>query len=308
MEQPARPPARLLRNLVEPVAGVAFFAPEVHARYERLGFDNPGRLRAAVEGVRPFDWTAYFAARAACLGDVDGSTVAAAFAVFPEARIGAAMEKAGALATADQLLAARLDGTVAALERLLVDDRRFDIAEVGWAAEVLDRGLGAASSADRPLFAGLRSLARPDTALGRWWRACDQYREHRMDVHAAALADAGIDGCQACLLNDARQGLGLGTYVKTRGWTGSEIGSAIADLQARGLLDDTGLTATGRQFREAIETTTDAGQAAVVDAIGSDIDRLQRTVGWHGPAIVDGYGYPGRRFVETASGGGTSNR
>lgn len=295
--------AREVRNMVEPVAGVAFFAPEVHRRYETLGFPNPGGEGGETEGVRRFDWTAYFAARAACIAGVDGAGAAEAFHVFPVQRVTMAIDEAFAMAEPSSLLAARLDGTVVALERLLAKRQSFDEASLIEATDMLATGLAAAPMTGRPLFTGLRSLPLPESALGRWWRCCDQYREHRMDVHAAVLREADIDGCQACLLNDARQGLGLGTYVRTRGWTDQEINAAISSLQGRGLLDEVGLTPQGRDVREAVEAKTDDGQAPIVEAM-ADLGRFEKLVGWQRQAIIDDYGYPGRRFVEAQSHGG----
>ena len=301
MEPVADRRTRTIRNIVEPVAGVAFFATEVHDRYEALGFPNPSGHR---DGVRVFDWPAYFAARAACLKPVDGKRAAAAFGVFPEQRVVGAVDDAMARIGPEPLLAARLDGTVLALERLLSGDERFDPAELTLAVTILDRGLEAEGGAERtarPLFIGLRSLAVPDSLLGRWWRLCDQYREHRMDVHVEALSNAGLNGCEACLLNDARQGLALGSYVVTRGWTKAQIDESIESLRSRSLVDAHGLTEAGREFREAVEAETDRGQQTIVEAMGDDLPAFDNAVGWHRQVIIDGFGYPGRRFVENTA-------
>lgn len=284
---------RKIRNLVEPVAGVAFFAPEVHSRYAGLGFDDPG---GEVAGVRQFDWTAYFAARAACMGRVDGSVAAAAFGVFPEERVASAIDAAWVRTTPEALVAARLEGTIAALRRLCTtgDD------DLNRMADAFDRGLATASIAGRPLFAGLRSLDVPDDPAGRWWRLCDQYREHRMDAHVAAFAAAGLDGCEACLLNDLRQGLGLGSYVYTRGWSTDQVEAAADRLRGRGLIDESGLTDAGRTQREQLEAATDAAQVAIVDAMG-DTEAFEATVARWRQQIIDGFGYPGRRMVEAAA-------
>ena len=290
---------RTVRNLVEPVAGVAFFAQEVHDRYEALGFPNPGGEN---DGVRMFDWPVYFAARAACMGAVPGEQAAAAFGVFPVERVADAVDDAWTRTKPADLLAARLHGTVEALERLLTRHERFSTTDLDWAVEVLDEAMAAALTTGHPLFAGLRSLPAPATSLGRGWRLCDQYREHRMDVHVNAMAQAGLNGCEACLLNDARQGLALGSYVVTRGWTAEQITDGIESLRARGLIDDVGLTDDGRRFRERLEAVTDQGQAVVVEAMGDDVvSELEARIGWHRQAIIDGFGYPGRRFVENTA-------
>jgi hypothetical protein len=288
---------RRVRNLVEPVAGVAFFAPEVHARYARLGFADPG---GEVAGVRQLDWPAYFASRAAPMGRVAGASAAAVFGVFPTPRVADAVDGAWTITTPQALLDARTEGTVLALERLLGTGLlRAEAGELAEATAQLDRGLAAVPVAGRPLFAALRSLPAPDHPLGRWWSACTQFREHRMDAHVAAFAQAGLDGCQACLLNDLRQGLGLGSYVRTRGWTEAEVAIAADGLRSRGLIDD-GLTDGGRELREEVEAATDAAQTAIIEAMG-DLDRFVAIVDPWRQQIIDGFGYPGRRMVEQVS-------
>jgi helix-turn-helix protein len=67
---------RRLRNAVEPVAAGVYFAPEAHAAYAALGFAcSP----AAADGVARPELKSYFTSRGACLGQVSGEVVAAAF-------------------------------------------------------------------------------------------------------------------------------------------------------------------------------------------------------------------------------------
>src|SRR5712691_416520 len=73
------PRTRQLRNLVEPIAAAVFFVPEAHYAYVRLGFPPP---QGTEDGIPLFDWGAYFVSRAACIGQVHGAVVAAAFGVF----------------------------------------------------------------------------------------------------------------------------------------------------------------------------------------------------------------------------------
>jgi len=70
---------RQLRNLVEPIAAAVFFVPEAHDAYVRLGFPPP---QGTEDGIPLFDWGAYFVSRAACMGQLHGAVVAAAFGVF----------------------------------------------------------------------------------------------------------------------------------------------------------------------------------------------------------------------------------
>jgi hypothetical protein len=69
--------ARRLRNAVEPVAAGVYFAPEAHQVYAALGF----RASPAVgqDGISRPEMTSYFTSRGACMGQVPGEVVAAAF-------------------------------------------------------------------------------------------------------------------------------------------------------------------------------------------------------------------------------------
>ena len=59
--------SRRLRDLVEPLAANVYFAPEAQEAYKELGLSYlPG----------------YFRSRSACMGDVSGEVVVAAFGVF----------------------------------------------------------------------------------------------------------------------------------------------------------------------------------------------------------------------------------
>lgn len=288
---------RTLRNLAEPIAASVFFAPEAHQAYARFGF---APAQGEVEDVALFDWSAYFATRAAPLGPVSPALVTAVFGVFPEAWITEALAGAWDRAAPHELLTAREQGGVAALRRLLGDDP----PGVARASELLRRGLEAAPVAGLPLFAALRALPWPETAVGQLWRACDLYREHRGDAHVAAWTAAGLDGCQACLLNDLRQGLALGSYVRTRRWSDDQIDAAVDALRAGGWLDGDELSPQGRAAREVIEATTDRVQVPIVDAIGDDLDELVSLLHPLRDAIIERGGYPGRRFVERATGTG----
>lgn len=282
---------RKLRNVAEVLAGTAFFVGEVQQNYAALGFHDPGFEK---HGLRMFDWQPYFIARAAPMGRVAGEVVAAAFGVFPLARIVGAVQAGWALTDPATILAARLSGVEAALTRILGEDppgaRR--------ATELLRRGVDRADVAGRPLFAGLRSLAYPTTVVGALWHACTLYREHRNDAHIAAWTTAGLSGAQACLLNDVRQGLGLKTYVRTRGWSDEELDAALDGLRRRGLVDDVGMTSAGHELREGIEALTDRQQGPICDVIEPDLDELIALLGPLRQRIVDAGAYPGRSFVE----------
>ncbi|MDA3038104.1 MAG: hypothetical protein O3C27_01010, partial [Actinomycetota bacterium] len=95
---------RRLRDLVEPLAASVYFAPEVHAAFEAIGF---GPSSGESNGVRGPNTVAYVTSRGACLGQVSGHVITAAFGVFSPAVIVPAAEQGWAIAGRDAVLAAR---------------------------------------------------------------------------------------------------------------------------------------------------------------------------------------------------------
>jgi hypothetical protein len=281
---------RRLRNVAEPVAGIAFFADEVQRNYAALGFADPGFVK---NGLRMFHWQPYFLARAAPMGQVPGEVIAATFGIFPAERVVAAVSEGWQMTDAATILDVRLRSAEAALTRIL----GAEPAGARRATELLRRGVDQADLAGRPLYAGLRSLPYPGSVVGDLWHACTLYREHRNDVHISTWNTAGLTGVEACLLNDLRQGLGLKTYVRTRSWSDDQIDTAVDHLQARGLVDGEGMTPAGVELREWIEAATDRQQSPICDAIGDDLDELVALLGPMGQAIVAANAYPGRSFV-----------
>src|SRR4029079_16735131 len=64
--------ARRLRNTLEPLASNVYFAPEVHAEFEALGFGPP----TGGEGcVTLAEISGYYCSRAGCMGEVRGEVV-----------------------------------------------------------------------------------------------------------------------------------------------------------------------------------------------------------------------------------------
>src|SRR5258708_39309220 len=71
--------ARAIASAIEPFAGQVYFSPECHEGYHALGFGpSPGRAGT----VALPDGAAYFASRGSVMGQVPGTVIAAAFAVF----------------------------------------------------------------------------------------------------------------------------------------------------------------------------------------------------------------------------------
>ncbi len=292
---------RRLRDVLEPLAGSVYFAPETHRAFQDIGFGPPN---SGFRGVEAPNQEAYFVSRGACLGQVPGETITAAFGVFSPDVVVPAVERGWALAGRDPVLAARLGGTTAFLDRALTASGD----QVARATELLLRGAAAAGLAGRALFAGLRSLAMPGDPIGDLWRAADLVREHRGDCHIAAWTGAGLSGPEIMLLTELWWGLPRRSYALTRGWSGNEFDRADEALVGRGLLTATGpdgvLTEAGTSLRRQIEADTDAMEGRVVAAIaGPDGAGIGELIGLLEPmaaAIIDNDGYPAQAF-QTAS-------
>src|SRR6478735_2323489 len=108
--------ARRLRNALEPLASNVYFAPDVHAEFEDLGF-GPG---VGGDGyVTLAELSGYYCSRAGCMGQVPGEVVVAAFGVFNPDLIIPAVERGWSIAGVDEVLAARERGATASLQRIL---------------------------------------------------------------------------------------------------------------------------------------------------------------------------------------------
>jgi hypothetical protein len=276
--------ARRLGSVLEPVTGQVYFSPECHANYVALGFDASS---AESNGVALPDGSAYFTSRGSVMGQVPGEVVAAAFGVFnPEVVI--PMVQLGWTRTdAATICAARDGGAIAQLRRILGDEPE-GLTRVN---ELLLRAVAALRPEGRPLYAGLRSLATPDTAIGAMWRMGDMLREFRGDSHINAWTAAGVDATEIGLLSELYWGLPMRSYSRTRAWTVPQFDAAHERLKSRGLVEDGGFTASGREFREDIELRTDAQMKPAVDALGDDAEELFRLMEPWGAAVREGRGY-----------------
>src|SRR5687768_13151731 len=177
--------ARRLAAALEPFAGQVYFSPEAHAEYVTLGFQpSPGTV--GDPGVAMPDGPAYFTSRGSVMGQVPGELVAAAFAVFNPEVVVPAVTYGWTLTDAPTICAARTEGAVAQLVRLLGPDPDG----LARATELLHRASADLRPEGRPLYAGLRSLGLPGDPMGDVWRLADLLREYRGDAHTAAWTSA----------------------------------------------------------------------------------------------------------------------
>jgi hypothetical protein len=277
--------SRHLAAALEPVIGQVFFSPECHAAYARLGFaPSPGRLGL----VALPDGPAYFTSRGSLLGQVRPGVVAAVFGVFKPELVSAGVTLGWSLTDAATIFEERRAGAVAQLERLLGQSD----GNAPRAAALLERAVEPLGVEGRPLFAGLRSWwDDPEDPWTRVFHLGDMLRECRGDAHISSWTNAALDAVEISLLMDAYMAMPLRSYSRTRGWNDDEFTAAEERLRQRGWLDDQGLSAAGRDAREAIERATDLQMRAAIEALGDDFDELIGLLRPWGATVVEGGGY-----------------
>jgi len=266
--------------------GQVYFSPECHDAYVALGFHaSPGSFGA---GVAAPDGSAYFTSRGSVLGQVPGLVVAAAFGVFNPEVVVPAVARGWSLTDAATICAARTEGAVGQLRRVLGSSPDG----LDRANELLARAVAPLRPEGRALFSGLLALGIPDDPLAALWRQGDLLREFRGDRHIAAWISAGLDATEIGLLTELYWGLPLRTYIRTRAWTDDQLDAAESRLVARGLVADGALTDAGRVRREEIEVRTDEQVQPAVDALGDDVDELVALLRPWGAAVRAAGGYP----------------
>lgn len=246
-------PARRLRDALEPVAMHAVWSPGTNAALAEHGYNF---------------LSGYVTGRAAALGEVPSSVVAATFAVFEPGLVDALWTQGRALLPLAELIAVRDRATAASLRAVLAD---ADVDEVARVADLLERAVAGLDGTGRVLFSALRSQPRLDDPFGRLWRAADLAREHRGDGHVAASVAAGLDPVRMGILMEVWLGYPVGEYSGTRAWPQEVQDAAVARLEADGLLLGGAITEAGRTTRDAVEAATDRTQDALLAALGADL-------------------------------------
>lgn len=278
-------PSRAVSSAIEAFAGQVYFAPECHRSYAALGF-RPSPATSG--GVEMPDGPAYFCSRGSALGQPSGQVIAATFGVFNPAVVVPAVAYGWSLTDAPTIRAARADGSVAQLRRVL-----------GGAPDGLDRAVAllrravdGLSLAGKPLFAGLVAEGLTGEPLADAWQLADQLREFRGDAHVNAWVAAGFDGVEIGLITELYQGLPPRSYVRSRAWSDDDLSAGEVRLAERGLARDGVLSDAGRAAREAVETATDAACGGVVARLGDDLGELVELVGGWSQRLLDAGAFP----------------
>jgi hypothetical protein len=252
--------ARRLHRLVEPIHLVTYFCHEPTDALLALGLRNY--------------WDGYFAGRAAPLGRVPAEVVHAVFYNFADGEASRHIPRVWDTTTPEAALAARQQGSVAALRRIL-----DDVADTSGLARAADLATQAATSAPtegRILYAALRALPIPEEPVARLWHAATLLREHRGDGHIAALVAAGIGGTQAHVLHALSENIRAEKFGRVHHLAADRLARVIDGMRARGLIDTSGwLSDAGRKTKEQIESLTDDLAAPAYTSLEpSELDQL----------------------------------
>jgi hypothetical protein len=252
--------ARRMHQLVEPIHLVTYFAEEPTDALLALGLRNY--------------WDGYFAGRAAPLGRVPAEVVHAIFYNFADGEVARHIPRVWNTTTPEASLAAREQGAVTALRRIL-----GDLADAPGLARAADFATKAATSPPtegRILYAALRALPLPEDPVARLWHAATLLREHRGDGHNAALVAAGIGGTEAHVLHALSQNMPAEKFGRVHHLAAERLAKVVDGMKARGLIDASGwLTDAGRKTKERIESLTDALAAPAFSSLEpSELDQL----------------------------------
>ncbi len=265
MNHPA-PDARRLYELTEPITLVNFFSPEPNDSMMALGFRNY--------------WDGYFAGRSAPLGQVPAEVVHAAFYNFADGEVARHIPRVWDTTTPEAAHAAREQGCVAALRRILGD--LVESPGLARAAELLARASTSAPTEGRVMFAGLRALPMPTEPVARLWHAANMLREHRGDGHIAALLSEGVGGTEAHVLSALDMGIHPAeSFGRIHHLPPAHLARVMAGMRARGLLDASGrFTDAGRATKDRIESLTDALAEAPYEGLDPlELDELITVLG-----------------------------
>ncbi|KUL44013.1 SCO6745 family protein [Streptomyces regalis] len=253
---------RRCHNMLNSLHATSYFAPELGKELAALGITHPRAVN--------------FAVRAAALGPVGAGAVTATFYNYKHELVARHVPAVWAIASPEDVLAARARAVDAALRRLLGEEAVAS-AEMAEASRLALRATEACSRSARPLYSAHADLPVPEEPHLAYFHATTLLREHRGDGHLGVLMSAGLDGLEAVVTHTATgKGMAPKWVFSSRGWTQEDWDAASGRLRARGLLEDSGdLTPEGVALREEIESETDRLDRAPYEHLGAeDVARL----------------------------------
>jgi hypothetical protein len=253
---------RRCHNVLNSLHATSYFVPELGRELGALGITHPRAVN--------------FAVRAAALGAVGAGTVTAAFYNYKYELVARHVPAVWAIASPEDVLAARARAVDAALRRLLGEEAVAS-DEMAEAARLALRAAEGCSRGARPLYSAHADLPVPEEPHLAYFHAATLLREHRGDGHLAVLMSAGLDGLEAVVTHTATgKGMAPKWVFGSRGWKQEDWDAACGRLRQRGLLDEAGeLTERGVALRAQIETETDRLDRAPYEHLGAeDVARL----------------------------------
>jgi hypothetical protein len=253
--------ARRMFDLVEPIGVIPYSADEPNDAMFALGFTNY--------------WDTYFAGRAAPLGSsVPAGVVHALFYSFAPGEVARHIPKVWSTTTPEAAIAARQEGCVNALRRVLGD--LVDTPELTRAVELLMEAATSAPLEGRPMYAALRALPLPHEPVARLFHAASLLREHRGDGHVAALIGEGIGGLEAHVLSAIDMGIPARTFGRIHHLPSAQLTALVDRMRTRGLItDEATFTPAGRQLKDRVEALTDELAAVPYQALETaELDEL----------------------------------
>lgn len=245
--------ARRMFELVEPIGVIPYSADEPNESMFALGFTNY--------------WDTYFAGRAAPLGSsVPAGVVHALFYGFGPGEVARHIPKVWSTTTPEAAIAARQEGCVNALRRILGD--LVETPDFTRAGELLTKAATSAPLDGRPLYAALRALPLPDEPVARLFHAASLLREHRGDGHISALMSEGIGGLEAHVLLALDLGIAATTFGRIHHLPPALLTDLIDTMKDRGLVEDEAtFTPAGRRVKDRVEALTDELAVAPYDVL-----------------------------------------
>src|SRR3982751_1674481 len=259
------PMARRMFELVEPIGAIPYSADEPNETMFALGFTNY--------------WDTYFAGRAAPLGSsAPAEVVHALFYNFAPGEVARHIPKVWETTTPEAAIAARQEGCVKALRRLL--GGHVGAPAFARAAGLLLRAATSAPFEGRPMYAALRTIPIPDDVVARCFHAASLLREHRGDGHIAALMAEGVGGLEAHVLFALGMDMPAEKFGRIHHLPAAQLAAVIDGLHVRGLIGDDGwLSEHGRAVRERVEGLTDDLAAKPYEALEpAELDELVATL------------------------------
>ena len=234
--------ARRMFELIEPIGALPYNTHEPNDTMFALGFSN--------------FWDTYFAGRAAPLGLVPAEVVDALFYSFAPGEVAGHIPKVWRTTTPEAAFAARQQGCVNALRRILRE--RVDSPAFARATELLIKAATSASYEGRPMYAALRAMPIPDDVAARCFHAAALLREHRGDGHVAALMSEGIGRSEAHALLALAMDMPAEKFGRLHHLPAAQIAAVLDGMRSRGLIGADGwLSEQGRAVKQRIEELTD---------------------------------------------------